>query len=267
MSDRMRPIPFARLMRALREEYEAQGSVFGVHGVFHAGKARSVALFGARLEEPFGPAAGPHTQLAQNLLAAYAAGARFFELKTVQTLDGEDLHVAKPCIVSVREGYNCEWSTELRVQEAMDEYIKAWFALGLLAEPMGLGARDGFAFNMSVDTTMRASPPRKSTRLSKGSRMLPQRRSGRSVPPGRRSTGTMFRASRRRYAIPSRFPRCTAAPPARLNGLRHISSKKKGSTRLSSATRRCWGTVSCVKRSTRWAQTTLSLMIRTSGTI
>ena len=150
MSDRMRPIPFARLMRALREEYEAQGSVFGVHGVFHAGKARSAALFGAQLEEPFGPAAGPHTQLAQNLLAAYAAGARFFELKTVQTLDGEDLHVAKPCIVSVREGYNCEWSTELRVQEAMDEYIKAWFALGLLAEPMGLGARDGFAFNMSV---------------------------------------------------------------------------------------------------------------------
>ena len=65
MSDRMRPIPFARLMRALREEYEAQGSVFGVHGVFHAGKARSVALFGARLEEPFGPAGG----------TAYAAGA------------------------------------------------------------------------------------------------------------------------------------------------------------------------------------------------
>ena len=33
-------------------------------------------------------AAGPHTQLAQNLVAAYYAGARFFELKTVQKMDG-----------------------------------------------------------------------------------------------------------------------------------------------------------------------------------
>ncbi|WP_230978083.1 hypothetical protein [Treponema vincentii] len=46
-------------------------------------------LFGQRFENPLGPAAGPHTQLAQNIVAAYAAGCRFFELKTVQKLDGE----------------------------------------------------------------------------------------------------------------------------------------------------------------------------------
>ena len=102
------------------------------------------------MEAPFGPAAGPHTQLAQNLIAAYAAGSRFFELKTVQTLDGEDLPVAKPCINAQDECYNVEWSTELRVPEAYDEYVKAWFALKLLSREWGLGSPDGFIFNMSV---------------------------------------------------------------------------------------------------------------------
>lgn len=102
------------------------------------------------METPFGPAAGPHTQLAQNIIAAYAGGARFFELKTVQTLDGEDLPVSKPCIDARDECYNVEWSTELRVQEAHDEYVKAWFALKLISKELGLGALDGFMFNMSV---------------------------------------------------------------------------------------------------------------------
>jgi hypothetical protein len=57
-------------------------------------------LFSEHLETPFGPAAGPQTQLSQNLIAAYYAGCRFFELKTVQTLDGEDLPVSKPCILA-----------------------------------------------------------------------------------------------------------------------------------------------------------------------
>jgi NADPH-dependent glutamate synthase beta subunit-like oxidoreductase len=107
-------------------------------------------IFGRKLETPVGPAAGPHTQLAQNIAAAYYAGARFFELKTVQTLDGEDLPVSKPCIKADDECYNCEWSTELRVSDALAEYIKAWFLLHVLAIEWGLGAPDGFQFNMSV---------------------------------------------------------------------------------------------------------------------
>ena len=39
--------------------------------------------FDERIETPFGPAAGPNTQLAQNIVASYVAGSRFFELKTV----------------------------------------------------------------------------------------------------------------------------------------------------------------------------------------
>lgn len=150
MSDRMRPIPFAVLMDGILREYELSGTVFGVPPVFRAEPGRTLSLFGETMETPVGPAAGPHTQLSQNLIAAYAAGARFFELKTVQTLDGEDLPVSKPCILAENEGYNVEWSTELTVPDAMNEYVKGWFAIGLLSRELGLGREDGFVFNMSV---------------------------------------------------------------------------------------------------------------------
>ena len=55
---------------------------------------------GRFLETPIGPAAGPNTQLAQNIVASYVCGGRMFELKTVQIIDGEDLHVSKPCILA-----------------------------------------------------------------------------------------------------------------------------------------------------------------------
>lgn len=150
MSDRMTPIPFDSLMRWILDERKRHGAVFGVRRPFFARRGRELELFSEKLETPFGPAAGPHTQLAQNIVAAYVAGARFFELKTVQPLDGEDLPVAKPCILAEDEGYNVEWSTELRVHEAFDEYVKAWFVLKLIAKEFGLGDPDGFVFNMSV---------------------------------------------------------------------------------------------------------------------
>ncbi len=72
-------------------------------------------IFGETIETPFGPAAGPNTQLAQNIIAGYFAGARFFELKTVQKMDGAELAacINRPCILAEDECYNCEWSTEL----------------------------------------------------------------------------------------------------------------------------------------------------------
>jgi len=145
----MTPIPFADLMNWILEEHK-QGSVFGIRRPFAAQKDKILDLFGEHLETPFGPAAGPHTQLSQNIIAAYYAGCRFFELKTVQTLDGEDLPVSKPCILAADEGYNVEWSTELTVQQAFDEYVKAWFAIKLIGWEFDLGRPDGFMFNMSV---------------------------------------------------------------------------------------------------------------------
>lgn len=149
MSDRMTPIPFGVLMEWIFREYQSSAAIFGVNGLYrHRGGARD--FLGEKIESPFGPAAGPHTQLAQNIIAAYAGGARFFELKTVQTLDGEDLSVPKPCIDARDECYNVEWSTELTVPEALDEYIKAWFAIKLISKEFALGEPDGYMFNMSV---------------------------------------------------------------------------------------------------------------------
>ena len=139
MGDRMRPIPFAQLVEWVLTEYAHEGSVFGV-------PADKIYLENNWI----GPAAGPHTQLAQNIIAAYVAGGRYFELKTVQIIDGEDLPVSKPCISAVDEGYNVEWSTELTVPAAFDEYVKGWFVLALLAKELALGPIGGFVFNMSV---------------------------------------------------------------------------------------------------------------------
>ncbi|MGN0466049.1 MAG: putative selenate reductase subunit YgfK [Lachnospiraceae bacterium] len=150
MSDRMTPISFANLMNWIITEKKEKGTVFGVKKPYIADSSKNRVIFGRKLETPIGPAAGPHTQLAQNIIAAYYAGSRFFELKTVQILDGEDLPVNKPCIKADDECYNVEWSTELYVPQAMEEYIKAWFACSVMAKEFGLGDMDGFQFNMSV---------------------------------------------------------------------------------------------------------------------
>ncbi len=176
MSDLMRPIPFSELMNWVLKEYREDGAVFGVSDIYRHACGKTVPIFNEKIEVPFGPAAGPHTQLAQNLIAAYAAGARFFELKTVQTLDGEDLPVSKPCIKAEDECYNVEWSTELYVAQAMDEYIKAWFAIKLLAREFGLGASDGFVFNMSVGYDLKGIQSEKIDRYIEG--MKDARRTG-----------------------------------------------------------------------------------------
>lgn len=150
MGDRMTPIPFDQLMNWIAIEKKESGKVFGVRRPFIKEKNVLLNIFTEKIETPFGPAAGPATQLAQNIVTAYYTGSRFFELKTVQILDGEDLPVSKPCILADDEGYNCEWSTELRVPEAFDEYVKAWFALKVISQEYGLGKEDGFVFNMSV---------------------------------------------------------------------------------------------------------------------
>ena len=167
MSDRMRPVSFGKLMEWILSEKKRTGSIFGVSSIYsHKGEA--FTFLGEKLETPFGPAAGPHTQLAQNIISAYAAGARFFELKTVQILDGEDLPVSKPCIDARDECYNVEWSTELTVPEAFDEYVKAWFALKLISEEFNLGAPDGFVFNMSVGYDLKGIKSEKIDRFIEG---------------------------------------------------------------------------------------------------
>ena len=152
MSDIMTPMSFGHLVDWIMTEREKSGTVFGEHAPYQADARYNRTIFGRPLETPVGPAAGPHTQLTQNIVAAYYTGSRFFELKTVQVMDGAELAacVNKPCIKADDECYNCEWSTELYVPQAMEEYIKAWFLLKVMAKEFELGSMDGFQFNISV---------------------------------------------------------------------------------------------------------------------
>ena len=151
MSERMNPIPFDKLLDRVLTEYAQEGTVFGVHAKYEAERP-GLPLFGGRIETPFGPAAGPNTQLSENIVAGYFSGARFFELKTVQKMDGEDLArcINRPCIKADDEGYNCEWSTELTVPQAFTEYVNAYVVIKIISKLWHLGDPNGFMFNMSV---------------------------------------------------------------------------------------------------------------------
>ncbi|NOR86452.1 MAG: NAD(P)-binding protein, partial [Bacteroidales bacterium] len=101
---------------------------------------------------PFGLAAGPHSQLARNIISGWLMGARYIELKTIQTLD--ELEVQKPCIDMQDEGYNCEWSQELKIDQSFHEYLNAWIAIHVINHKMGWGADIETIFNMSIGYNM-----------------------------------------------------------------------------------------------------------------
>ena len=150
MGDRMRAIPFEKLLHWIFAEYRSENAIFGItaRNFFQGTTGNNFTFCGEKLDSPLGPAAGPHTQLAQNLAAAYLTGGRFFELKTVQVLDR--LSFPKPCINAEDECYNTEWSTELSIEEAFAEYVKGWFLLHVLAKELFEVDHRSFIFNMSV---------------------------------------------------------------------------------------------------------------------
>ncbi len=144
MSDLFRPIGVDQLAKWLFTELETRNSAFGIPKqhlfVPDPSAAYRAQVFGETLDTPFGPAAGPHSQMAQNIVAAWLCGARYVELKTVQTLD--ELEVSKPCIDMEDEGYNVEWSQELKVDQSFDEYLRAWVLIHALHHKLGFPGRD-----------------------------------------------------------------------------------------------------------------------------
>ena len=153
MSELFQPISADQLFSWVFSELDTRASVFGIPRkhffVPPDDAAYETSAFGHRIETPFGPAAGPHTQMAQNIVAAWLCGARYIELKTVQTLD--ELDVAKPCIDMEDEGYNVEWSQELKVHESVEEYVRAWILIHALHDKFGFpGDSPGVLFNLSV---------------------------------------------------------------------------------------------------------------------
>lgn len=165
MSEHMRVLPFEHLLDWILNEYETQQSIFGIpETVFFKPLSEdrlSTTLFNQRLATPIGPAAGPHTQLTQNILCAWLTGGRFIELKTVQVMD--ELEIPRPCIDLADEGYNVEWSQELRLEESVLEYVKAWVLVRILRRLLGHDDIDSFGtiFNMSVGYNLEGilSPP------------------------------------------------------------------------------------------------------------
>ncbi len=154
MSDLMRPQPLDVLLDRILAELETTGSLFGIHrSLFYAPKEEvpyATEMFGHHLATPIGPGAGPHTQLTQNILAAWLAGGRFIELKTVQIMD--ELEIPRPCIDMADEGYNVEWSQELKLEQSAQEYVKAWVLIHVLRRLLGFEKETPFGtvFNMSV---------------------------------------------------------------------------------------------------------------------
>jgi putative selenate reductase len=148
-------MPFGVLVRQMLHEYAAHGTIFGLPKrkfvLAVPGKDLSVAVHGQVAATPFGPAAGPHTQMAQNLVLAWLTGSRILELKTVQILDR--LQIPRPCIDIQTVGYNIEWSQELSLRESLDEYVKAWMLIHILRHTDELGIAADFGatlFDLSV---------------------------------------------------------------------------------------------------------------------
>jgi len=138
------PVPFLDLLRLMRSEFEHSRSIFGlpVRNWFFPAKELdfSARHASSRAATPVGPAAGPHTQLAQNIVLSWLAGGRIIELKTVQVNDR--LAIPRPCIHIPNVGYNVEWSQELSVGESTAEYAKAVFLIEALKATKCFGAFD-----------------------------------------------------------------------------------------------------------------------------
>ncbi len=153
MTDHFALIPVDLMLKNILDEYHSHNRIFGIpKSLFFVPKMEDTicsSRFGQWMETPIGVAAGPHTQLTQNIVAAWLTGARFIELKTIQTLD--ELEVSKPCIDMQDEGYNCEWSQELKIHESFDQYLNAWIIIHVLKDLLGHQQKEtGFIFNMSV---------------------------------------------------------------------------------------------------------------------
>ena len=154
MSD-LAPYPLAALARRMLREFDTRKSIFDLpRRKFVMGDPRhdlSVRFQGHTAATPFGPAAGPNTQLAQNIVLCWLAGGRVMELKTVQVNDR--LTIPRPCIDMQTVGYNVEWSQELTLEQSLEEYVKAAMLIRMLEASGRLDLAPGFGrtvFDMSV---------------------------------------------------------------------------------------------------------------------
>ena len=149
------PYPFAALARRMFRELDRKQAIFDLPArrfvLGEAGRDHAVRFHGQLAATPFGPAAGPNTQLAQNIVLSWLAGGRIMELKTVQVND--TLTIPRPCIDMQTVGYNVEWSQELTLEQSGEEYVKGAMLIQLLAASGRLALAPGMertVYDMSV---------------------------------------------------------------------------------------------------------------------
>lgn len=146
--------PFVELIDRIRLEFRHQKSIFDLPitkwflpNEAEDGPDLSVRFHDRMAGNPVGPASGPQSQMAQNLVLSWLAGGRIMELKTVQINDR--LEISRPCIDATNVGYNVEWSQELRVQESLEQYVQGAMLIHMLrAAPDVFGGPWG-----ALDTT------------------------------------------------------------------------------------------------------------------
>src|SRR5436190_15830374 len=129
--------PFVDLIQRMRLEFRNQRSIFDLPArKWHLPPAEptspdlSVRFHDRVAGNASGPASGPQTQMAQNLVLSWLAGGRIMELKTVQVND--ELKISRPCIDAANIGYNVEWSQELRVPDSLEQYVAGAMLIHML---------------------------------------------------------------------------------------------------------------------------------------
>ncbi len=171
----LKGIPLGVHLKALVRELKSHQSIFGYPArKFFTGFDDydfSVPFHDQTAATPLGPASGPHTQMAHNIVLAFLGGGRIIELKTVQVLDR--LEIPRPCIYAPNVGFNVEWSQELSLEESYQEYVTAWVLIKLLEELELLGVPKGaplyrVVFDVSVGYDLKGiTSPRISRWLEK----------------------------------------------------------------------------------------------------
>ncbi len=128
------PFSLDFLLGRIAHEWESRQRIFDLPTArfFNVsdGPDLTMHFMGRPAATPVGPAAGPHSQLAENIVLSWLGGSRLIELKTVQILD--ELEINRPCIDMETIGFNIEWSQELKIAQSLEEYAKAWMIIEML---------------------------------------------------------------------------------------------------------------------------------------
>src|SRR3954471_22570003 len=129
--------PFVDLIQRMRLEFRNQQAIFDLPArkwwlPAADGSARDLSVrFHDRVAgNASGPASGPQSQMAQNIVLSWLAGGRIMELKTAQVHD--ELKISRPRIGAANVGYNVEWSQELRVPDSLEQYVAGAMLIHML---------------------------------------------------------------------------------------------------------------------------------------